>query len=386
MKRFVVLDSFRGLCAVAVVLFHTYVVQSIAELEFFKHAFLFVEFFFILSGFVLFHTYGQRLNSATDYKDFFISRTARLYPLHLTMLGVYLALELGRSLAEKKGFSFNEPAFSGATSMHEFLPNLLLLQSWLNSAMTGSFNYPAWSISIEYYLYLIFGVIAVLARTRTIKIFAVMSLAAFITLWNGESWLKLEIFRGVSCFFAGACLYVLYDRIKDLDLDAVDFNLLEIALVLGSYRLLVSDIDHKGVYASLLFCLLILAFSFERGVVSRLLHHRFFVWLGALSFSIYLTHAAILFVFKSAIIVLSKVLHTDLTETLQGHDMPNMVKYISTHSVWLDNGIVVLQLAAVLLVSTLTYKYVEMPGVQLGKRLTRRKGSTPGPTLQGAAQ
>jgi peptidoglycan/LPS O-acetylase OafA/YrhL len=45
-----------------------------------------------------------------------------------------------------------------------------------------------------------------------------------------------------------------------------------------------------------------------------------------------------------------------------------------------------LQLAAVLLVSTLTYKYVEMPGVQLGKRLTHRKGSTPGPTLQGTAQ
>jgi peptidoglycan/LPS O-acetylase OafA/YrhL len=66
--------------------------------------------------------------------------------------------------------------------------------------------------------------------------------------------------------------------------------------------------------------------------------------------------------------------------------MPNMVKYISTHSIWLDNGIVVLQLAAVLLVSTLTYKYVEMPGVQLGKRLTRRKGATPGPTLQGTAQ
>ena len=377
MKRFVVLDSFRGLCALSVVLFHTYVVQSIAELEFFKNSFLMVEFFFILSGFVLLHTYGQRLNTGANFKDFFISRTARLYPLHLTMLAVYLLLEAGRKLAETKGFSFNEPAFTGATSTHELLPNALLLQSWLNSAMTGSFNYPSWSISIEYYLYVIFGLIAVLARTYKIKVFAVLSLAAFVTLWNGESLFKLEIFRGISCFFAGACLYLVYDRIKDMNFHAVDFNLLEIACVLGAYRLLISSIDHKGVYASLLFCVLILAFSFERGVVSRLLSHRVFLWLGTLSFSIYLTHAAILFVFKSAVIVLSKVLHTDLTETLQGHDMPNMVKYISTHSMWLDNGIVFLQLATVLAVSMLTYKYVELKGVQWGKRLTRKKSVSP---------
>lgn len=385
MKRFIVLDSFRGLCALSVVLFHTYVVQSIAELEFFKNSFLFVEFFFILSGFVLFHTYGQRLNNASNFKDFFISRTARLYPLHLFMLAVYLLLEVGRKLAETKGFSFNEPAFTGATAPSELLPNALLLQSWLNNAMTGSFNYPSWSISIEYYLYLLFGLMAVFARSNKIKVFAVVSLASFVTLWNGESWLKLEIFRGLSCFFAGACLYLVYNKIKDKDLDAIDFNLLEIALVLGVYRLLVSSIDHKGVYASLLFCVLILAFSFERGVISRLLSHRLFMWLGTLSFSIYLTHAAILFVFKSGIIVLSKLLHTDLTETLQGHDMPNMVKYISTHSVWLDNGVVLLQLVAVLAVSTLTYKYVELKGMQWGKRLTRKK-NVASESMQGAAQ
>lgn len=384
MKRFVVLDSFRGLCALSVVLFHTYVVQSIAELEFFKNSFLFVEFFFILSGFVLFHTYGQRLSNMAQFKDFFISRTARLYPLHLTMLVVYLVLEGGRKLAEMKGFSFNEPAFTGATSPHELLPNLLLLQSWLNDAMTGSFNYPSWSISIEYYLYLLFGLMAVLARSSKVKVFAVVSLASFVTLWNGESWLKLEIFRGTSCFFAGACLYLVYDKIKRLDMSAVDFNLLEIACVLGVYRLLVSSIDHKGVYASLLFCVLILAFSFERGIVSRLLQHRLFVWLGTLSFSIYLTHAAILFVVKSAVIVLSKLLHTELTETLPGHDMPNLVKYISTHSVWLDNGVVLLQLAMVLMVSAFTYKYVELKGMQWGKRLTRKKDPVP-ESLHGAA-
>ncbi len=383
MKRFVVLDSFRGLCALSVVLFHTYVVQSIAELEFFKNSFLMVEFFFILSGFVLFHTYRQRLNNTVQYKDFFISRTARIFPLHLFMLVVFLILEGGRKLAELKGFSFNEPAFSGPTASQELLPNALLLQSWLNTTITGSFNYPSWSISIEYYLYLVFGLMAVLARGNKVKVFAVVSLVSFITLWHGESLFKTEIFRGASCFFAGAVLYVVYDKIKDSELRALDFNLLEIALVLGAYRLLVSSVDHKGIYASVLFCVLILAFSFERGVISRFLQHRVFIALGTLSFSIYMTHAAVLFVFKSAVIVLSKLLHTDLTETLQGHDMPNMMKYISTHSVWLDNGVVLLQMAVVLGVSVVTYKYVELKGMQWGKRLTRRK-DTPSNSMPGA--
>jgi peptidoglycan/LPS O-acetylase OafA/YrhL len=379
MKRFTVLDSFRGLCAISVVLFHTYVVQSFAELEFFKNAYLFVEFFFILSGFVLFHTYRERLNSTTDFKEFFISRTARLYPLHLAMLGVYLLLEGGRALAESKGFSFNEPAFSGATSPHELLPNLLLLQSWLTNAISGSFNYPSWSISIEYYLYLAFGVLAVLAKSNKIRVFAAIALLSLGVVWHGEHLFKSEIFRGASCFFGGACLYMIYDRVKNLDLRALDFNLLEILCVLAVYRLLVSSIDHKGVYASLLFGVFILAFSFERGIISRLLHHRLFVWLGTLSFSIYLTHAAILFVFKSAIIVVAKLLHTDLTETLQGHDMPEMMKYISTHSLLLDNALVILQLATILLVSTFTYKYIELKGVLWGKRLTRKRPQLPGP-------
>ncbi|MFF7710793.1 acyltransferase family protein [Pseudomonas sp. NPDC007930] len=369
MKRFTALDSFRGLCAVAVVMFHTYVVQSIAELEFFKNAYLFVEFFFILSGFVLMHSYGQRLNSAQGLKDFVISRSARLLPLHWAMLLVYLLLESGRKLAELKGFTFNDPAFSGATAPAEILPNALLLQSWLNSAITGSFNYPAWSISIEYYLYLLFGALALLARRAALKAFAALALAAFVTLWHGESWAKLEIFRGLSCFFAGACLYGLYERIKGLSFYGLDFNLLEIACLLGVYRLLVTPMAHKGVWVSLLFCGVILVFAFERGVVSRLLRQRVFAWLGMLSFSIYLTHAAVLFVYKSAVIVLEKLLHTELTTTQQGHDMPGMMKYIATHSLWLDNAVVLLQLLTVLAVAAFTYRFVELKGMQWGRRL-----------------
>lgn len=56
-QRFLVLDSFRGIAAICVVIFHMHIIGSITELNFFRGSSLFVEFFFVLSGFVLAHTY-----------------------------------------------------------------------------------------------------------------------------------------------------------------------------------------------------------------------------------------------------------------------------------------------------------------------------------------
>nr|WP_026004162.1 acyltransferase [Pseudomonas luteola] len=377
MRRFTVLDSFRGLCALAVVLFHTYVVNSFAEMSLFTNAYLFVEFFFVLSGFVLYHTYGHRLSTLTDYKNFFINRTLRLYPLHLTMLGVYVALECGKYLAERKGLHFNDGAFSGATAPHEFLPNLLLVQAWLNNTITGSFNYPSWSISIEYYMYLLFGAILILARRGHLKIFALISLLSFIVLCLPESPLKTGIFRGCSCFFAGACTYVIFTKIKDFQLSALSFTVLEVLSVGITYAVIVSHLEYKGIIASVLFCCLILVFSFEKGSVSRILQGEYFVKLGNLSFSIYMTHAAILYIFKSAAIVLSKVTGKELTTMLPSHDTPaDLIKYITTGGAVTDDLVVLAQLITVVLVSRYTYQYIELKGVAIGKRLTRKKEVT----------
>ncbi|WP_145139291.1 acyltransferase family protein [Pseudomonas duriflava] len=375
MNRFTVLDSFRGICAIAVVLFHTYVVNSFAEMAFFKNAYLFVEFFFILSGFVLYHTYSHRLNGLGDYKNFVITRTLRLYPLHLAMLAVYIALECGKLIAERSGLHFNDGAFAGATAPDEFLPNLLLLQAWLSDTITGSFNYPSWSISIEYYLYLLFGAIMIVTRNEHLKLFFLISLLSFIALCLPETPVKDSIFRGGSCFFAGACTYVIYTKIKHIQLSQLTFTALELISVICAYSIMVSEIPHKGVIASLLFCGLILIFSFERGSVSRLLQGQYFIKLGNLSFSIYLTHAAVLYVFKSAAILVGKLTGKEfMTAALPSHDVPPMmIKYMTTGSAVTDDLVVLAQLVSVIFISRYTYKYIELTGVALGKRLTKKK-------------
>ena len=59
--RFEALDSWRGICALMVALLHFEAFSHLKDLPFFNDAYLFVDFFFVLSGFVIAANYRQRL-------------------------------------------------------------------------------------------------------------------------------------------------------------------------------------------------------------------------------------------------------------------------------------------------------------------------------------
>lgn len=153
-ERFSALDSFRGLAAICVVLYHMRLSISLPKSNFIEHSWIFVEFFFILSGFVLTHSYATRDN--LTFKNFVIGRTFRLFPLHYAVFLVIIALELLKLAASHHGIHFYNAPFEGRNSIKEILPNLLLLQSWLPFSNSLSFNGPSWSLSVEYYVYMIF--------------------------------------------------------------------------------------------------------------------------------------------------------------------------------------------------------------------------------------
>jgi peptidoglycan/LPS O-acetylase OafA/YrhL len=376
MKRFVVLDSFRGICAVAVVLFHTQILLSFSELSFFRHSDLFVEFFFVLSGFVMFHAYGRREFGTDVFKRFIISRTFRLYPLHLLMLLVFIGLEFGKLFAEHHGFSFNDPAFTGKTAPGEILPNALLLQSWIRDFDSLSFNTPAWSISIEYYLYMVLGMVLLTMPRYCGQVLALGTVVSFAALYVDLDVIKPFIWRGASCFFAGALTYQLYQKLEPsisrLE-DRLFFTVLELLCLLLVYRTLTHETPHQGIIASLLFCVVVLVFAGERGAVSQLLQRRAFAWLGELSFSIYLTHAAVIFAFTSAAVVLSKLTGTEYTTILQQPGSDQIMRYISSGSVLVDDLLTLLEVGVVLAISSLTYRYVELKGIEMGRRLANNE-------------
>ena len=108
-----------------------------------------VKFFWILSGFIFFHVYGQR--RAISAREFFGNRFSRLYPLHFVTLCWVAALQI---------FSmhrFGHFQIYSENDLYHFLLNLAFASHW--GFQSGfSFNAPIWSISVEVLAYAVFFV------------------------------------------------------------------------------------------------------------------------------------------------------------------------------------------------------------------------------------
>ncbi|AHF68249.1 acyltransferase family protein [Pseudomonas cichorii] len=382
MKRFLVLDSFRGLCALAVVLHHFHATQSVTELAFFKHANYLVNFFFVLSGFVLYHIYADRLGSTAQLKRFVIARVCRLYPLHLATLLAALLFEFLKLAAEQQGILFAAGSFTGPRAADEILPNLLLLQSWWPGFNHLSFNFPSWSISVEFYLYLLFALIAVGLPGRSRQIFAAIAVLAFVALYFKDTFLNEGALTGLACFFSGVMTYRLYSRFKGLELHKGWATRLEALALLTVYMAITYSGPSQNISLSLLFCAVIGLFAFEAGGISRGLCARPFKWAGTLSFSIYMTHTIVLFFVTTSLMLFGKVTGHDLLIDLPS-EIPNVaLRYIHTQSMLLDNLIIAISVGMVLLLSVLTHRYIELPGIELGKVWGRKATGIAGPRAQ----
>jgi peptidoglycan/LPS O-acetylase OafA/YrhL len=363
-KRFDALDSFRGLCAMSVVIYHVNMAGSLTELSFFRGSHLLVDFFFVLSGFVLAHGYGFK--SGLRFKDFFISRTFRIFPLHVFMLGVFILLEVGKWLAYKKGFMFNSVPFTGVTAPHEILPNLVLVQSWTTLTNPLSYNFPAWSISVEYYMYMIFFALTMLRGAGKYLAWATLSLSALYLLLTNHHGLTEEVLRGLSCFFGGSLTYALYRRVADnINLSYTLASLAEIVVLVAAITVVALPVPEKTLTCILLFCLCVFTFSLEQGAVSQLMKRPFFLRMGVLSYSIYMTHAAILFCLISLMIVLQKV---------TGWHIAPMVgdkRYLDFGGALMNNVALLAILALVIFVAGITNRRIEKHWQQIGRSLTQ---------------
>ena len=115
-----------------------------------------VQFFFILSGFIFFMFYRERiLEGVINFKNFIILRLTRLYPLHLLTLILVLAIQFFYKE------SYSEYFFYQSNDLENFIAHFLLIQEWGLIGETASYNGPSWSISVEFFLYIIFFLISI---------------------------------------------------------------------------------------------------------------------------------------------------------------------------------------------------------------------------------
>jgi peptidoglycan/LPS O-acetylase OafA/YrhL len=161
------LTSLRGFAAVWVVLFHfQFVVRAglsppESVMRLIGHGHFAVDLFFLLSGYVIAYNYldtPQPLERGT-YLRFLYMRLARIYPVHLVGLLAVVPMVV---VARRLGMGLTESGYG----LDTFVQHLTLTQAWVQW-MKLSWNYPAWSVSAEWLAYLLFPLLAVgLRRVR----------------------------------------------------------------------------------------------------------------------------------------------------------------------------------------------------------------------------
>jgi len=215
MERFYLLDIARGLAAVAVAIFHykLFYAYNLSSENFvpenqpfydyikliYEYGWIAVQFFFLLSGFIFFKLYLEKIKTKNlSFYNFLILRISRLYPLHfitlILVLIIYFIL---------KSNNFMNPI---RADLEHFFYNLFLIHEWgLNSY--ASFNEPSWSISVELLMYIIFFYLAL----KTNIIFY----SFLIILISSILFFKFKFLGyGGYCFFIGGLSYILLENLK----------------------------------------------------------------------------------------------------------------------------------------------------------------------------
>ncbi|MBW4933395.1 acyltransferase family protein [Marinobacter sp. F4206] len=155
------LTSLRGIAAILVMCHHFMFVLllDIGELipsKLFFKSYLWVDLFFILSGFVLAYVYQNQFRNGvtgSSYRRFMQTRFARIYPLHLFILLLFVGFEVLQwllSTMDAEGMDNLPEPFTGDQSTETLVTNLLLVQTLHWKAY---WNQPAWSISAEWIIY-----------------------------------------------------------------------------------------------------------------------------------------------------------------------------------------------------------------------------------------
>ena len=285
-RRYVAIDGLRFIAAVGVVAHHYAGLAGFPlATALFARNYLFVDFFFAISGFVIFHNYRNGFDDIAGYLDFLRNRLARVYPLHILTFLVFAALAV-TLWRDKTDRAFVDPS--------AILPNLLLVHAWGVTHSTA-FNYPSWSISAEWLAYLSFPAVvwlirrggAALALGVAALIVVGLELAAYLGLI--EPWTTLTYhfgaLRALPTFLFGAALAHGVDRIRPTLTSFAPAWLLFGASVAA----MMAGADDRIIIVLLMSCVVATVVA-ERDGAKGLLTMPAMARLGDLSYAIYMIH------------------------------------------------------------------------------------------------
>lgn len=258
-----------------------------------------VDIFFVLSGFIIAHTYADRAalrRRDGSYRSYLVNRFARIYPVHLTALFVVLALVLGAHVVHRP--------LVGDYTVWTFLANIFMLQG---ISSIGGWDLPSWSISYEALAYVCFPLIAyaVLRLRRP----ALTALTALVWLCCGTAIIlslqqldvssvstPIALARIVVDFIGGTIIWRVWSVLGARRSRWGDVAAL-VAIAVSIPVLWWAKVERWQLVAIPLMALFVAGVAWADGPVRRVLSTGPMVWAGKVSYSLYMVHALVLMVF-----------------------------------------------------------------------------------------
>jgi peptidoglycan/LPS O-acetylase OafA/YrhL len=355
------LDVLRGFLSWWVVVDHAIVLAGFQEddlpriAKIILHGAYAVDIFIIMSGFVITKLLAEKKES---YGRFIKRRFMRLFPVFFvaTLIAIFIRLVLSSVLLANLNYS----SLLWASEHKYFWTHILAHLSMLHGAIPDAilpyssiaFLAPAWSISLEFQYYLVAPVFALMDRKYGARgRLALIAGSVFICHFFGsamERWYGFPSFlpEKLPLFLAGMTSYWIYveahNKHKELSgrllFAAVPLvysltNPLPLTIWIAGFALILGDIESRAI-----------------ANVKNLLNRPSLRFLGKISYSTYLIHFPLIWLAKAFVV--------------------RIAPEISRQAMAVSLLVIVIPLT--LISSAFLYRFIEKPGIDLGRRLTSR--------------
>ena len=366
--RFLALDSWRGICACLVALYHLNAVSHLASFGLIRASYLFVDFFFVLSGFVIAANYRDRLAEGFGVGRFMMLRFGRVYPLHFAMILPFIFID-----AAKDGI--------GPQLWRAVGTNVLMIHGLgVNEALW--LNFPSWSISTEFAAYVLFALfVPYVGRALWPWIIAALAGPVILGVFSVHGMDSTYDYGFVRCLEGFALGVICFSLREDFDLMRKRFSpvldsIIELGLVLlvGAYITFFWQEQSLLLVMPFMFAVVVLVFAREAGLISRLLVTRPFLLLGTLSYSIYMVHALVRAVVRAAGMVLEHYSNLTVFKLFPSDTASDPIRVLSVgDNLWLGDLLQLAMLSMTNVLAYFSYRFIEEPGRNWSRKLARKK-------------
>ncbi len=333
------LNFFRFIAAILVVIYHMSPSSWHSKYWITNLGSEMVTFFFVLSGFVMVISHYNKTHESI--MSFYRLRFARIYPIYLVVLGLLINHD---------------------THLFDIFLNIFLLQAFAPSHSIA-INVPAWSLSAEWFFYILFPFLLICYRKNSITLNSCIVVSAFgmtyclFKFWfqrfEGNDLIYNELLNyfplvHLCSFILGNYIGIIYLKTQNITLSKLVSNLLSVVVLTwviydlkngySKKAYLLDNFTWSSIGYSFSFAALVFGFAVcKNSVLSNMLRNKYCIRLGDMSYSIYLLQSIAYGKLINQILLLSS---SDLVR-------------------------VFVPLVILIIISYFSYVYIEVPGKKL---------------------